>query len=377
MFIFTVYIRLDEKMFSKKLVHTIMCLLIIGPITTTLSTEGMENFLEVRTRHYRVLTRDFRIVNVYEYYNIYGKKEVPVIFIHGWTENHLIFDLSAKIRDRSIAKYLAEDMRDVWVVDLRTHDTDGDPGTALENEEKMIKYWDFDKTYVKKDMVEVINFIKRKTGKNKFVLSGHSMGGSISIAYAELIGQENIAGIITFASPGKPTPSPPEFTLLRDIYCDECGHVRLGAPVNFDPNNHRLMKLMLADMATYDEGNATEWWLIWYYAGTLNDEPAGVNCDLLWGMDSNLHENWLDPDGYDYTAHLPDVVVPFLSIVGSQDEMVDPAAVNALCDEGMIGSSDKTCLEFTNYGHVDILIGKNAPSEIFQVVKEWLNTRFS
>jgi len=364
----------NGKMNKNILVLSIVCLLVASSILT-ITVSGTSGI--VRKRHYWTLTSDLRKVNLYRYDNIWGKKDVPVILVPGWTENHLIFDSSDSISDRSIAKYLAEDMRDVWIVELRTHDTDGDPGTAQENEEHMNKFWDFDKTYVKKDLVAAINFIKWKTGEESFVIGGHSMGGSIAVAYAEILGQENFAGLLTIGTPVKPMPVPDAFKLLRALYCDEEGQVRLLAPVNFDPNNDLLIKLMLADMATYNEGGATEWWLNWQYIGTLNDEPAGVCVDLWWGMDQDLHENWLDPEGYDYTSHLPDITVPVLCIGGLQDEMALPEQVEALCDEGGVSSVDKTLNMFEGFGHVDLLIGKNAPTEIFPVIRDWLNNRFS
>ena len=332
---------------------------------------------EVIQEQYWTLTRDLRVINMYRYTNTLGTKLVPIILIPGWSENHLIFDPSELIEDRSIAEYLAHDMRDVWVIDLRTHDTDGDPGTAADNEELMNKYWDFDKTYVKKDLVAAFNYIKWKTGKDSFVLGGHSMGGSLAIAYAEIIGQENLAGIMTIASPGKPTPIPPAFQLLRQLYCDENGHVKLFAPRNFDPNNANLIKLMFADMASYDEGGATEWWLNWDYMGTLNDEPAGVCADLWWGLDGDLHEHWLDPDGYDYTTHMSEITVPFLGVCGIQDEMVPLVSATAFFDDNLLGSTDTTSLVFDGYGHIDLLIGKNAPVEVYPEIRDWLNNRFS
>lgn len=355
------------------MILSLILLMLLGSTPLTPATGITE---EVIQEHHWTLTRDLRVVNLYRYRNPYDTKLTPIILVPGWTENHLIFDQSELIEDRSIAKYLAKDMRDVWVIDLRTHDTDGDPGTAAENEELMNKYWDFDQTYVQKDLVAAFNYIQWKTGKESFVLGGHSLGGSLAIAYAEMIGQENIAGIMAFASPGKPMPIPPEFKLLRALYCDETGHVKLLAPRNFDPNNADLIRLMFADMASYDEGSATEWWLNWSYMGTLNDEPAGLCADLWWGMDSELHDHWLDPDGYDYTFHMSEITVPFLGVCGIQDEMVPIEQATAFFNDNLLGSSDTTSLVFDGYGHIDIMIGKNAPAEVYPEIRDWLNNRF-
>lgn len=359
------------KKTTQILVITSIILLITTPILTATGTNE-----EIIQETHWTITNDLRKVNMYRYTNSHSTKQTPIILIPGWTENHLIFDQSEQIEDRSIAKYLANDHRDVWVIDLRTHDIDGDPGTSIENEELMNKYWDFDQTYVKKDLVSAIKYIKWKTEKDSFVLGGHSMGGSLTIAYAEMIGQDNLAGIMTIASPGKPMPIPPTFQLMRNLYCNEDGHVKLLAPRNFDPNNSDLIKLMLADMASYDEGLATEWWLNWNYMGTLNDEPAGVCADLWWGLDSNLHEHWMDPDGYDYTTHMSDITVPFLGVCGIQDEMVPLEQATSFFDDNLLGSADATSLVFDGYGHIDLLIGKNAPTEVFPEISDWLNNRF-
>lgn len=366
--------KTNEKI-NKNILFLIIACIFIASSMLTITVTGTIGI--IRKREYWTLTSDLRKVNLYRYDNLCGKKDVPIILVSGWTENHLIFDSSDSISDRSLARYLAGDMRDVWVVELRTHDTDGDPGTAQENEENMNKFWDLDKTYVKKDMVAAINFIKWITGEESFVIAGHSMGGSIAVAYAELIGQENFAGLLTIGTPVKPVPVPDVFKLLRALYCDEDGQVRLFAPVNFDPNNELVIKLMLADMATYDEGGATEWWLNWQYISTLNDEPAGVCVDLWWGLDSDLHEDWVDPNGYNYSAHLPDITVPVLCIGGLQDEMALPEQVVALCEEDGVSSVDKTLNMFEGFGHVDLLIGKHAPTVIFPVIRDWLNDRFS
>jgi pimeloyl-ACP methyl ester carboxylesterase len=350
---------------GKKILVIILALAILTPPTSA----GI-----VIKRHYTVLTNDLRTIDLYRYTHLLGaEKTTPILLVPGWTENHLIFDANW-IPERSLARYLAHDGWDVWVCDLRTHDTDGDPGKAAENEENMWKYWDFDKTYVQRDTVAAVNYVKRKTGEDQLVLGGHSMGGMISAAYAMLEGQGNLAGLITIASPSKPMIVPPAFKLLMTLFCNPDGHVKLLAPINFDPNNELLIKLMLADMASYDEGDATEWWLNWNYIGTLNDEPAGVCADLWWGLDLELHEHWLDPDGYDYTDHIPDITVPYLSVAGIQDEMALLEQTQGIYE--LAGSSDKTSLIFDGYGHVDLLIGRNAPTEIYPEIATWLNTRY-
>jgi len=326
-------------------------------------------------RRYTALTCDLSTIELYRYTHLAGAaKSTPIILVPGWTENHLIYDMNW-ILGRSLARDLAHDGWDVWVLNLRTHDIDGDPGTAAENEENMNKYWDFDETYVQKDLVAAVNYVKQKTGEDQVILGGHSMGGMLSAAYAMQVGQGNLAGLITIASPSIPQEVPPAFKLLMALYGTAEGQVRPLAPVNFDPNNQFLIKLMIADMASYDEGGATEWWMNWNYIGTLNDEPAGVCVDLWFGLDIERNEHWVDPDGYDYTEHIPDITVPYLSVAGIQDEMALLPQTQGIYE--LAGSSDKTTLIYDGYGHVDLLIGKNAPTEIYPEIRDWLNARFN
>ncbi len=73
---------------------------------------------------------------------------------------------------------------------------------------------------------------------------------------------------------------------------------------------------------------------------------------------------------------MSDVTVPFLGIGGGQDEMVPPEQAEALFAEGLLGSKDKTGIIFDGYGHVDLLIGKRAPNDVYPAVRDCLNTRF-
>jgi esterase/lipase len=70
---------------------------------------------------------------------------------------------------------------------------------------------------------------------------------------------------------------------------------------------------------------------------------------------------------------MPSITVPYLGIGGLQDELVPVEQAELIYKN--IGSSDKNSKMFENYGHVDLLIGKNDSTEIFLKIAEWLNAR--
>ena len=111
-----------------------------------------------------------------------GVNTTPIILIHGMGCNHLIYDWD---KDHSLARYLTERGWDVWLLDLRTHDCDGDFRFALGSDREYIdRYWDFDNTLLKIDVVTAVDFVKNETNDQKLFLSGHSYGGYLVYAYA-------------------------------------------------------------------------------------------------------------------------------------------------------------------------------------------------
>ena len=79
----------------------------------------------------------------------------------------------------------------------------------------------------------------------------------------------------------------------------------------------------------------------------------------------------------DYRAGLGRVGVPVLVIGGSADRLATPAAVARALEH--LPAQRATYLEFgrahghgADYGHVDIVLGRSAPAEVFPAVAGWL-----
>ena len=326
---------------------------------------------------YNVTTDDGFWIKLIRYCSLEGR-ETPILMIPGMFENHLLFDYN---EERSLARYLANQSWDVWILDLRTHDADGDPHSSWKNEEYMNKCWDLDKTYLDKDVVTAVEFIQDKTkkedGAKKIVFIGHSMGGLLAYAYAELKDQADLAGMITIGSPGKASELKWEFKILQ-LYLGFTwhGHVYISslAPYNLDPNNLRFIRKIVRAKFFYKAATGPE--IQDTYIALLDDEPAGAVIDMVYGLDEDWKSgHWWDPQtGYDYTLNLYKINTPFMAIAGDEDTLAKPGDIRAAYEN--VSSDDKTIKNYTDYGHVDLLLGDNARIDVFPDIAEWLAARY-
>lgn len=150
---------------------------------------------------YTVPTDDGSSITLIRYV---GNKRPSLMLVPGICCNHYFFDWDD---NHSLARFLNAHDWDVWMLDARTHDGDGDffffekLRGLQSNREWISRYWDLDNTYLKKDVVTAAEFIKKTSHDNKFFFIGHSLGGYIAYAYAELVRQDDLAGIITLRVP--------------------------------------------------------------------------------------------------------------------------------------------------------------------------------
>ena len=346
-------------------IYVIVTILVLSAISLT-SVAEIHSKIAIEKTLYTISTEDDVEINLIRY----NGTKTPVLMIPGMFENHLIFDFD---NETSLSRYLAKEGFDAWILNLRSHDADGDPRGENEN---IDKNWDFDQTYLRKDMVAAVDFIKNETGFDKIFLLGHSMGGYLAYAYAELINQSDIAGIICIASTGVAFKIDVTMKLLRSIYCRKTikGEIvpRLLTK-KLDLNNNLIMKLGVKTESFY--GFETSLEKQRKFIDTIDAEPIGAVIDMLYGFDEEFKEgHWWDPQtGYDYTDNLKNITVPVILIGGKQDlsDKIEDIAETF----NSLGSEDKEIYILDGYGHVDLLLGKNAKQDMYPLINNWLNQR--
>ena len=327
---------------------------------------------------YIVETKDNSSVTLTRYV---GTKRPSIILIHGMGSDHKFFDWDD---NHSLAQFLNNDEWDVWMLDLRTHDGDGDFFCVNGSDREYInRYWDFDRTLLKIDVVTAIDFVKNKTGCNKIVLSGHSYGGYLAYAYAELIGEENLSGVITTGA--APYANPKDFQRLTHMYrygfyLGEKAFVRpWGCPFSYTPKwkidwSCKIWK-PTANFIFYF--NTTPEYIQKAITYCRDNEPAGVCVDMHFGKDpKKYHGDWVDPQTlYNYSANLYKITSPILFIAGANDPQ-DPSVDIYKAYEN-VSSTIKEYHSYPNHSHLDLLLGNDASSLIFPVITNWMNSNIA
>jgi pimeloyl-ACP methyl ester carboxylesterase len=324
---------------------------------------------------YHVRTSDGSSITLTRYA---GEKRPSLMLVHGMCCNHLFLDWD---QNHSIARFLAADGWDVWMLDLRTHDGDGDFWfghlRGLNSSREYInRFWDLDRTYLKIDVATAVKFIKEHAGTDKIVFMGHSMGGYLAYMYAETMNQDDLAGIVALSSSAKANGFVDKW--MTDFrFGFRVGKRAFVHPLFGSPYLHiskfYIDKTLDLNRPGYYYGNTTSKAVRDAISYHRDDEPAGVWVDMMQGRDPRYYgDDWVDPQTlFDYTAHLSRIRVPFLAIAGDQDTS-DPKDDIFYCYQH-VSSTMKTFVNISSYGHMDVILGDDASVRVFPHITAWLD----
>jgi len=297
----------------------------------------------------------------------------PVFLCHGLGANRFDLDLDDRY---SVARYLRSLGFDCWVIELRGAGLSSKPGLF----QKRYRFdWTLD-DHVHRDIPAAIRHIREVTGAEAVHWAGHSMGGILLYAFLETQGAQWIRSGVAVASPidfsgmsagirgllrWRPVLSRFPFVPVGIWVRLLSPLPRLFAPflkIGFNPGNvdNDVARLVCANLL----------------------EPL-VCRDLLLQFG-----DWLESGrcrstdrSFDYIEHLGEINTPMFILAGSGDRLAPPATVRPGYER--ISSTDKKYEEFgrgggqpMDYGHGDLIFGRNAPAVIFPKIGEWL-TRHS
>lgn len=279
----------------------------------------------------------------------------------------------------SLARHLQRAGWDVWVLELR-----GAGQSRRRLQLPRARYgWTFE-DYAHHDVPAAISLVRDLTGQPRVFWVGHSLGGMV--AYAALMTPiaDSFAGVVTLASPG-----------MTDI-----GHEALDRWIAL----RRWLRFAPARLPSR--------WAAWIgspFAGAIASSVPTLIRDWTWHPDnldldvvrfmmrhgvedlprSLLVEfaRWYEAkrmsDRYklfSFGDHFERIRAPMLVIAGGRDRLTPPADLRRLVDR--LGSADKTFWLAGHasglaheYSHVDLVLGRHAPEEIYPVVAGWLEQR--
>ena len=303
-----------------------------------------------------------------------SSKNYPVILVHGLGTNR--FDVDFPERRLSLAKYLHQEGYDCWVIELRGTGQSHKRGLLNRCLTKLKSDWNFD-DYVFKDLPVLVKHIQKKTGKKKLHWIGHSLGGTLIYAAIETLGDKVCASAVTLGSAMGASAKPGFVKILLKL----------------DPIVKKLPYLPMRHLAQW--GAPLGRWVAplednFYYA-IDNVDMKTVEIGLKVAVENlstalllQLHDwyknnHFRSEDGsFSYRDHLKKIRAPFLICAGSVDGLTAFPDVHFAFKK--IGSKDKRFQVFgreegcrTEYGHLDLVLGKNAPREVFPVIADWLD----
>ena len=257
------------------------------------------------------------------------RHDAPVLLTHGTFSN-------AQTCTR-LAKYLAENGFDCWILELRGHGRSKIGSTHPDFEQ-----------FSEFDVPAALRAVRRRTGHKPLLWVGHSGGGLVPLMYLARHPEAGpqIKGIVTLAS--QATDAGVTWSGWAKIAFSAMGNNLIG----YAPGP--LFKL-----------------------GPENEFRSVMNQWFRW----NWKGRWTGTDGFDYLEGLSRVEVSALCLAGGGDRFIAPyqgcrRLYNAL------GGPDKRmmlCAKSEGYGedysHARIITSRRAQQEIWPVISEWLVKR--
>ncbi|MBI4962586.1 MAG: alpha/beta hydrolase [Desulfomonile tiedjei] len=291
----------------------------------------------------------------------------PVVLCHGLSSNRYSFDLPS---GPGLARYLSKSGWDVWVPELRGSGMSARPGLGYSD----VPYaWGFE-DHLREDVPAIVDFVLEKTGSPSLHWVGHSMGGMLIQAHLAAGGNPPVASAVAIGSPADFTKVKANDLksllkakpLLQLIPLSPLGIVaRLGIPLvprvglgffnaaNVEPEISRKTVALAAEPLA-----SSKLWL-----------------DFSRFVEAEKFANEL---GEPYLTNLPSSKVPLLRIGGAKDMLAPPdSLIPDFAREESSAESRCTVLGKASgceedYGHVDLMVGLRAASEVFPLILQWL-----
>jgi pimeloyl-ACP methyl ester carboxylesterase len=291
-----------------------------------------------------------------------GGTLAPVLLVHGFGQNRYAWHLPA----RSFANHLAWAGFDVFNLDLRGHGRSRHLGAH-----RCSSVYD----YIEEDLPAAIEEVHALSGKRPVWVVGHSLGGLVAYAAAPRL-QGAIAGLASIGSP---------YQLSR-------GSLTLGAvslflraleiaPIPNAPLPLAPVGLTMRLMHRFAESPLYPLPFRGWHAGSL--EPHVLEQHFRLAFDRGALAEMTDLFAFDkggalgrrqaeYIAQFEALDIPLLVIAGANDDLAPPAAVRP----GFVRSRarDKTYRALP-LGHIDLLVGRDAPLMTWSLVEGWLKKR--
>jgi len=321
---------------------------------------------KLEKRIYWTKTQDGWDIALHRYQG--NQHQCPVLLVHGLAANYTNMDFPMK--DMSLAKFLCGEGFDCWIIDLR--------GSGLSKRKFTLfpKQWLFD-DYVFHDLPAAIHKIRQVTRVKKIHWVGHSLGGILAYPVAQTFQEEEVLqSLITVATPLTTDAKPGYFKYLYRLD----GLIRLIPALPYRPLSKIAalfpkLALSFESKILFAKENMTEEILKNVLNHTVENVPSSLILQIHdWFRDNHFSSH---DRSIDFIEKLEEFSAPILMIIGSIDSFTPLKDIKS--GFGRFPNADKKLMVFgkengqeNDYGHIDLLLGKNAPREVFPHIAKWI-----
>jgi pimeloyl-ACP methyl ester carboxylesterase len=276
----------------------------------------------------------------------------PVLLVHGIAMNRQAFDFG--VERYSLAAHLAASGLECFTLDLRGHGASrlGPHGR-----------WNLD-TYLREDLPAALDAIRARTGEARVLYVGHSQGAILGLAACALY-PDRIRAVVALAGPAHFDVQERlrKLVVLRRWGLGRIVRVATRMIAPFSGYWHPQVVELAVNMRNVERpvyrrvlANAMEN----LQPGVLDQFAAFIREDSFRSMDGTV----------DYRALLPRCAQPALFVSAEKDGLAPPAVVEAAFRRW--GGPKRYWAAGRDYGHLDLLVGRNAPEVVFPMVRDFL-----
>lgn len=329
----------------------------------------------VKLRHYLPLGADSVLVDGIDTPVNHNTYKTPLVIVPPLAVNMLIYDL---FPDRSLVKYFLARGFDVYLIDW------GMPGR---------KHTHYNlSTYVAELMPEFLARVREHSGQQQLSLHGWSMGGIFTLCYTALTHDPDIRNLVILGTPINSHASGAIGKVYQYIE-RRAEWVRKNTGFRIHNLNPQWLHTpgwmnVVGFKMTNPIGSLMGYWelvvkladrqFVINHATTsafldkMVAYPGGIVQDMMvriW-IDNELAKGYMQIGKSE--VRLSDIQSNLFAGAGKSDNMVTKAAVETLMDH--VSSKDKV-FEVVAGGHMGILSGSKAPTDVWPKVADWLASR--
>ena len=298
----------------------------------------------------------------------------PVVLCHGMASNRYNLDGPGRV---SLARFLHGRGYDAWLLELR-----GAGASRRKLSLPRVAYrWCFE-DYVQHDVPAALRLVRRHTDAKRVLWVGHSLGGMVAYAALMTPAAESIAGAVTLGSPGMTDVSHATLDFWVSLHRAlriaprriPTGRLaRLGAP--FAGPLTALVGEPIHDWGWHPDNFDLEILRFMMRHG-LEDLPSSLLIEFArWYEAKAMSDRY---GLFTFSDHFERITAPMLLVAGSHDKLTPVADIAKV--HKRLGSEDKRLVVaglesgFSyRYSHVDLVLGRHAPDEIYPLVASWLD----